>query len=186
MYKHCNTEDSARRQRQLEQCLLELMDEVPYSAITIGQICDQAGISRKSFYRYFDSKDGCFHALLDHTIMNGASYYMPDGGRDLTRPEFCIRICKYWQSQTSLLDALEKNGLSLQLLQRIVRYILEEEPDYARYMGVPQEYVMEHTVYNIGGLMGLILTWHHGGYEKSAEQMGTLLYQMAQGHKQGE
>ena len=83
-------------------------------------------------------------------------------------------------------DALEKNGLSLRLLQRIVRYILEEEPDYARYMGVPQEYVMEHAVYNIGGLMGLILTWHHGGYEKSAEQMGALLYQMTQGRKQGE
>ena len=49
MYKHCNTEDSARRQRQLEQYLLELMEDVPYSGITIGQICQQAGISRKSF-----------------------------------------------------------------------------------------------------------------------------------------
>ena len=51
MYKHCTTEESAQRQRQLEQCLLELMADTPYSAITIGQICQQAGISRKSFYR---------------------------------------------------------------------------------------------------------------------------------------
>ena len=77
MYKHCNTEESAYRQRQLEQSLLELMEDFPYKAITIGQICDQVGISRKSFYRYFDSKDGCLFALLDHTIMDGTGYYMP-------------------------------------------------------------------------------------------------------------
>lgn len=180
MYKHCNTEESARRQRQLEQCLLELMDEIPYSAITISQICDRLGVSRKSFYRYFDSKEGCLHALLDHTILNGTTNYIPDTGVALTASDFCTRICEYWRNQAPLLDALEKNGLSLQLLQRMVRCVLEEEPDYARYMGIPQDQVMEHIVYNIGGLMGLILTWHHGGYQKTAAQMGQILYRLTQ------
>ncbi len=182
MYKHCNTEESARRQRQLEQCLLELMEDIPYGAITISQICDQAGISRKSFYRYFDSKEGCLFALLDHTIMTGASYYMPEGSLDLSGIDFCIRICEYWQNQTQLLNALEKNSLSLQLLQRIVRYALTEESAYTRYLGIPQDHVMEHIVYNVGGLMGLILTWHHEGYQKTAAQMGKILYQLTQ-HK---
>ena len=89
MYKHCTTEESAHRQRQLEQNLLELMAEQPYSGITINQICDLAGISRKSFYRYFGSKDGCLHALLDHTIMDGAAYFTPDNGADLSQLAFC-------------------------------------------------------------------------------------------------
>ena len=180
MYKHCNTEESARRQRQLEQCLLELMEDIPYSSITISQICDQAGISRKSFYRSFDSKEGCLFALLDHIIMYGNSYYMPEGSQDFSGADFYIRICEYWQKQTPLLDALEKNRLSLNLLQRTVRYILEEEPEYARHMAIPQEYVMEHIVYYVGGLMGLILTWHHEGYQKTAAQMGQILYQLTQ------
>lgn len=178
MYKHCNTEDSARRQRQLEQCLLELMKENPYNSITIGQLCQHAGVSRKSFYRYFGSKDGCLHALLDHTIMDGAAYFTPDNGADLSQLAFCTRIFEFWQKQTTLLDVLEKNSLSLQLLQRIVRHILVEEPDYARFLGIPQNYVMEHVVYHIGGLMGLVLTWHHEGHPKSAEQMGQILYQL--------
>ena len=180
MYKHCNTEDSARRQRQLEQYLLELMEDVPYSGITIGQICQQAGISRKSFYRYFDSKDGCLFALLDHTIMDGASYYIPEAGRELLASQMCVLICEYWQKQTPLLDVLEKNGLSLHLLQRMVRYILVEEPDFSHYMGIPQDCVMEHAVYHVGGLMGLILTWHHEGYPKTVAQMGQILYQLSQ------
>ena len=183
MYKHCNTEESAHRQRQLEQCLLELMADTPYTGITIGQICKQAGVSRKSFYRYFDAKDDCLHALLDHVIMDGSSYYMSATDETVTGPEFCIRIFEYWQRQTALLNALEQNGQSLQILQRMIRYILEEEPEYARHMGIPDHSVMEHIVYTVSGIMGLVLTWHHGGYQKSAEQMGKLLYQMSQNRK---
>lgn len=178
MYKHCNTEDSARRQRQLEQCLLELMKENPYNSITIGQLCQHAGVSRKSFYRYFGSKDGCLHALLDHTIMDGFAYYMPENRIARFDLTVCTRIFEFWQQQTPLLDVLEKNSLSLQILQRTVRYILEEEPDYVRYMGISPDCLMEHAVYSVGGLMGLILTWHHEGYPKSAAQMGQILHQL--------
>lgn len=183
MYKHCNTEESAHRQRQLEQCLLELMAEIPFASITIGQICDLAGVSRKSFYRYFDSKDGCLHALLDHVIMDGSSYYMSESGQMQADLQFCTRIFEYWKRQTVLLDALERDGQSLQILQRMVRYILEEEPDYARYMGIRNDHVIEHIVYHIGGLMGLILTWHHEGYRKTTEQMGQFLYQLTHSRK---
>ena len=182
MYKHCNTEESVRRQRQLEQCLLELMADIPYANITVGQICDAAGLSRKSFYRYFDSKDGCLHALLDHVIMDGFSYYVSESA-EVTGSEFCVRIFEYWQRQAALLDVLESNGESLQLLQRMVRSILEEEPEYARYMGIPQNSLMEHIVFTVSGVMGLVLTWHHEGYPKTARQMGELLYQMAQNRK---
>ena len=181
MYKHCTTEESAHRQRQLEQYLLELMADHPYSNITIGQICDLAGVSRKSFYRYFDSKDGCLHALLDHVIMDGNAYYI--NAEDNSPPAFCIRIFEYWHRQTPLLDALEKNGQSLQLLQRIIRYILKEEPEYARYMNINNNSVMEHVVFTVSGVMGLVLKWHHEGYQKTAEQMGELLYQLTQNRK---
>ena len=180
MYKHCNTEDSARRQRQLEQCLLELMAEVPYSAITIGQICERCGISRKSFYRYFDSKDGCLHALLDHTFIEGATYYTPEADTEQFDIVLCNRIFEYWQKQTPLLDALEKNCQSLQIPQRLIRYILTEEPEYARYMGIAPSDMMEHVVFTVSGVMGLVLAWHHEGYQKTAAQMGELLYHMIQ------
>ena len=172
MYKHCNTEESAIRQRQLEQCLLALMEDLPYAQITIGLICEKAGLSRKSFYRYFDSKEGCLHALLDHTIIDGSAHYMPNSDTSPKELAFCIRFFEYWQQQTVLLNVLEKNSQSLQLLQRMIRYILEEEPEYGRYMGIAETDVMEHIVYSVGGSMGLVLTWHHSHYEKTAAQNG--------------
>ncbi len=178
MYKHCNTEEGALRQRQLEQCLLELMADRPLAQITISDICARAGISRKSFYRYFDSKDGCLHALLDHAIMDGTNYYLPEPGSANPDLLFCCRMFEYWKMQSPLLDAMERNGQSLQILQRMVRYVLDEEPHFARYMGISEQDLMEHVVYSVGGIMGLILSWHHEGHPKSPEQMGKLLHQM--------
>ena len=183
MYKDCNTEESARRQRQLEQCLLELMATAPYAGISVGQICELGGISRKSFYRYFDSKEGCLHALVDHAIMDVSSYCMADSAEDFSDPEFCAHIFEYWQQQTPLLDALDANDITILLIRRIIRYILTEEPDYARYMGIPQNSLTEHIVFTVSGVMSLVLTWHHSGYTKTAAQMGELLYQMIRQRK---
>ena len=37
--------------------------------ISVSDLCDRLNIPRKSFYRYFSSKDGALFALLDHTLM---------------------------------------------------------------------------------------------------------------------
>ena len=69
MYKLCKTEQSAQRQRELEQGLLKMMLQCRYEDISVSDLCDQLEIPRKSFYRYFSSKDGALYALLDHTMM---------------------------------------------------------------------------------------------------------------------
>ena len=63
MYKLCKTEQSAQRQRQLEEGLLTAMRTKRYEEISISDLCDQMGIPRKSFYRYFFGTDGALHAL---------------------------------------------------------------------------------------------------------------------------
>ena len=58
MYKQCQTEQSTARQRQLEQGLLQIMQKRHYDEISVSDLCEELGIPRKSFYRYFASKDG--------------------------------------------------------------------------------------------------------------------------------
>ena len=68
MYKICHTEESSRRQRELEAGLLEAMKNLPYEKITLTDLCRQLDIPRKSFYRYFPAKEDCLLALIDHTL----------------------------------------------------------------------------------------------------------------------
>ena len=59
MYKICHTEESSRRQRELEAGLLEAIKNFPYEKITLTELCPQLNIPRKSFYRYFPTKEDC-------------------------------------------------------------------------------------------------------------------------------
>ncbi len=175
MYKHCTTEESVSRQRQLEQCLMELMQTVPYTHITITHICDGAGISRKSFYRYFGSKDGCLCALLDHCIMEGAAYYLPENSDNSDVHTLYERFFTYWQRMQPLLDALAKNNLSLQLVERMMVNMEQEERDLHKFLGGIENDSTEQMLFFTSGVMGLVLSWHHGGFQKTAAQMAAIM-----------
>lgn len=178
MYKYCTTEESARRQRQLEQCLQELMMTVSYPQITVGDICTRAGIARKSFYRYFSSKDGCLFALLDHAIFDGASFYLPNHNDDQSVKFVYDRFFRYWSQQARLLDALERNAMSLHLVERMMEYTSREENEFRRFLPDRGQDAHERNIFYIGGIMTLVLDWHKSGYKKSVLQMSQILCEL--------
>lgn len=173
MYKHCTTEESALRQRQFEKCLLTLMNTVPYSSITIAQICQQLDVSRKSFYRYFGSKDGCLCALLDHCIIDGASYYLPEHYKQEQSHVLYERFFEYWKQMAPILDVLSRNNLSLLLVERMMHYVNQEEQDFHYYLGSSDSY--EQMLFMVSGIMGLVLNWHQRGFNKTSSQMASIL-----------
>jgi len=175
MYKHCATEESARRQRQLEQCLLELMLTENYDQITISHICDRAGISRKSFYRYFSSREGCLYALIDHAVFDGASYYLPNHNDDQSAQVIYERFFRYWKEKHALLDALVRNNLSLVLVEQMLDYIIREEQEFRIFFHERSEDIHEYNLFYIGGIMTLVLDWHRSGYQKSIPHMAKIL-----------
>lgn len=65
------TDKPIRRVQQVDQsvawlaeALLQLMQQRPYKNISISAIANRSGLSRRTFYRHFDTID----ALLDHVI----------------------------------------------------------------------------------------------------------------------
>ena len=178
MYKDCITEESVRRQRQLEQCLLDLMLTVPYNQITISDISDRAGISRKSFYRYFNSKEGCLYALIDHAIFDGAALYLPNHVDVHTLQSSHERFFRYWKEQHQLLDALTRNNLSLLLAERMLHYTVQEEREFHHLQTFSAVDYHERNLFYIGGVMSLMLEWHRSGFQKSVHQMSKILTEL--------
>ena len=174
MYRHCNTEESALRQKQLEQCLLEQMSSVPYSQITVSDICDRAGLSRKSFYRYFGSKEGCLTALIDHTIIDGASFYLSDQWQQSHR-SVCERFFLYWHEHAALLDALTRNEQRMLFCQRLMNHAFQEEHEIRALLGKSQNASYGRLTFMISGILGMLLSWHHQGFSLAAEEMADIL-----------
>lgn len=74
MYKICQTEKSLRRQRELENGFLDYLATVSFNQVTIAELCRHLQIPRKTFYRYFDTKEDILYALIDHRLADMDEY----------------------------------------------------------------------------------------------------------------
>lgn len=173
MYKMCKTAQSAARQHEIEQALLTCMRGKRYEEITVRELCDSIQLPRKAFYRYFESKDGALHALLDHTLADfghfGTEYYAT--GRRSLRGDLA-QFFLFWHTHRALLDALERNNLTGLLLDTAVHFPLRD-------MISPEKFLPEETAwmrtqvfrFAICGLMIQMLEWYRADFRESAEEM---------------
>ena len=181
MYKLCKSEQSARRQRQLEEGLLNAMLVQQYEDISISDLCDQMGVPRKSFYRYFASKDGALHALIDHRLMEyetrqGSVKIGGKNGVYLDLPWFF----EFWLEQRSLLEALDKSNLGGFLVDRVIAHSQQEQLlDFGdrKYHG-DRDFHNSAILFGVCGLMTLVIQWHRDGYRQSPTEMADITYKI--------
>lgn len=180
MYKLCKTEQSAIRQRKLEQGLLEAMAVKDYDEISISELCDRMAIPRKSFYRYFTGKDGALQALIDHTLMEFEEYaanYRQGKTRSIQLDLESFFL--FWIENKNLLDALARSGLSGILVNRAVSFALTDDVLPVRFLPNDKREMQRHiTMFGVCGLMSMVLNWHDTGYERTAEEMSRIAVRM--------
>ena len=171
MYKICHTEESSRRQRELEQGLLNRMSCQPYEKITLTELCREMQLPRKTFYRYFPTKDDCLLALIDHTLSDcndlALKGWPVTGTLD---PSVQLRFFAFWKEHTGFLDVIRDNGLSGLLLERTT-VMLDRMKENTESMG----FARDQVEYFIGyGLMITVLRWHHHGFPGSPEELAAV------------
>lgn len=173
MYKLCKTEQSARRQRQLEEGLLKAMEQHQYEDISISELCGDMGVPRKSFYRYFSSKDGALYALIDHTLMEFESFDRENHSRGKrTLQKDLERFFNFWQHHAPLISALEKSGLGGVLVQRAIDYALAEVVFPGRFLPGESRQTQNHVVmFGVCGLLAMMLQWHKGGFQTPVREL---------------
>lgn len=173
MYKLCKTEQSANRQRRLEEGLLQAMLTKHFDEISVSELCAQLDVPRKAFYRYFDSKEGALHALIDHTLLAYESFplvYSEGEKRTLIRE--LEQFFLFWIRQKALLDALQRSGLSGELIVRSIMQASTEVSVPKRFLKADEHEMQRHvTMFGICGLMSMVLQWHRGGYAEPAHFM---------------
>ena len=121
MYKICHTEASTRRQREMELGLLEAMGSQSYKEITLTALCEQLKVPRKTFYKYFPTKQDCLLALIDHTLAGCNDVALAGwSGGDTLDSHAELRFFQYWKENSVFLDAIRDNDL-----QNLLNYFNE-------------------------------------------------------------
>lgn len=172
MYKLCKSEQSAARQKQLEQGLLKAMLTQQYEDISISDLCDQMQIPRKSFYRYFSNKDGALFALLDHTLMEFEQ--SPPGLRGASNANALgdlERFFVFWYERKNLMEALVRNRLSGMLVERATNHALHERLMPAYLLSKDENSQHLAMTFAVCGLLSMVMQWHLNGYKETPVQM---------------
>ena len=174
MYKQCKTKQSAARQRNLEQQLLQMMASQRYEDISVSDLCRRVGIPRKSFYRYFASKDGALHGLLDHILLEYALSRPREKGERTLRKEM-ERFFQFWLRNKKLLDALKRSNLSGILMERAVVLALARDTGSS---GLTEEERRLRITFVACGLMSTVLSWHGEGFLRSPAELSAAAEQL--------
>lgn len=168
MYKICHTEESTRRQRALEAGFLTTLAHQSYEKLQLTDLCRELKIPRKTFYRYFPTKEDCLLALIDHTLAdcNDIALQGWNGSSELGR-EVQLRFFQYWWEQKNFLDVIRDNNLRYLLLDRTTVII-----DRMKENAATESFAQNQVEYFVGhGLMATVLRWHHFGFQSSPEEM---------------
>lgn len=171
MYKYCKTEQSFHRQRELEKGLLAMMEHQRFEEISVSDLCDRMGIPRKSFYRYFSSKEGALYALMDHTLMEFYDTGSIEGLRGGTPVGDLERLFSFWKEHRDLLEAIMRSDLFGMLVNRALMLAKQEKlmPGYVReWEDTLKDVAMSFAVC---GLLSMVFQWHREDYRIPTEQM---------------
>lgn len=180
MYKNCKTEASARRQREIEKCLLELMSIKRYEDITITELSDKMNMPRKAFYRYFDSKEDALYALIDHTMAEYSGFTVDksqDSNRSLRRE--LEEYFKFWISKQYLLNALDRSGLVGTLIERNISYPVKDVIMLEKFLPDEDRDISESIFkFAFSGLVYTMINWYRDGFATSTADMAKVACRM--------
>lgn len=179
MYKLCQTEKSYQRQREMEQGLLQLMLKRDYTDISVSDLCEYMQIPRKSFYRYFSSKDGALYALIDHKMADFFQMPQPDNDKSKSAAIGDLELFfVFWYENRDFLDALQRSGLSGILMERANAFALREGYVPKQFKAVPAQMRGIALSFAVCGLISMTLSWHHQGFLISPAEMTKLAINM--------
>jgi AcrR family transcriptional regulator len=171
-----------RSRRWLYDALLQLMKEKPFRDIQITEIADRAQVARPTFYLHYRSKEELLLSQVDVVFaefLNELSNTIAKGNYD--RQKYSILIFKYWERNAESLRMVMQAGLHEEFRERLRKYFALAISQLSTREGTPQadEQTAEFIIdFESGGAYQLMTRWIARGMPYSAEQMGSLFYQL--------
>lgn len=163
-----------RAQKHYTDSLLSMMQEKQYHDITIQEISERAGYDRRTYYRYFSSKEDILRLYCSHIL--GEMADMMHHEESLTFKSGIIAYFSFWEKHIDFLKLLQKSNLL---------HFLEDEQDnlFYHYVGVlvqpeiPQQLEQASPLskyafyFTSGGLWNTLVYWIKEEPQRTPEEM---------------
>ncbi|MBQ6293045.1 MAG: TetR/AcrR family transcriptional regulator [Lachnospiraceae bacterium] len=148
-------------QEYIITALLQLLHKKAFSQISVTELCRKAGVSRMSFYRYFESREDVLKKwcaqITDKFVAESGIHYRTD-----TLKQYFTTLFTHVLQYREMSFILRKNGLLWIVKDDIDRVFFET------YRGVYDEYKMSFIT---GGIFNAYTLWIENGLRETPEEL---------------
>lgn len=157
----------------ISMAIYQLMYRIPYHKISVKMICEQAGVSRMSFYRYYNTKEDIFINFSDERFAEFYELYMLN--KDISLEGFTKNIIHYFKKysrQIKILEKADKLSILITQFERYSSYLMNHVKSIGIFLDKDNPLVVP---YFAGGLFNVLVYWTKHNFKESEEDMAKYL-----------
>jgi AcrR family transcriptional regulator len=177
MYMTCKNKGntvSGKSKRWMENALLKLMETENYQEITIQEITDNAGLSRRTFYRNYSSKDEILEGCFCKIWMEYRSLIFQQ--TDLSLPNIARVFFTLMRTHLDFLSLVNRHQLLPFFLTKVDE-LLPPAFDIVKgdSISFSKESIQYALIFSSGGFMRILIRWINDGAQKQPEDMAVII-----------
>ena len=154
-----NGKIAEQSKEKIAKALLVTMKQYNFKEITITQIAQEANLSRKTFYRLFESKEDVMKYMFEELYIRCFTKIRALNIHHYWEVVQCY--FDFWEEHKNLLDIFKKNDLLPVLFDGAYKYSFQIF-EYVRSKEVAEEFsaMLPYLLaYSVGGMHSMILKW---------------------------
>lgn len=153
--------------------LIQLADQKPFSAITVSELTERAGVSRMAYYRNYTSKEDVFRIYMDEIV---TSFKKDMEGRKKSRTygeyDNVLHCFQYFAKYKEFIKCITGIGMERLLIDALNSYLLDMYCAEGEY-SVEKYYLLQAY---IGSLLTVYMAWLEGGEKEPIEFLAGIIY----------
>lgn len=166
-----NNPSALRSMEWIRNALLHLLEQEKYDRITIKEICQQADLSRQTFYQIFSSKEEViqYHfSTLFHAFEQERDSIQND-----TIPQIAHHFFSFFYEHQDFIHILIANNLTFLLEQQFEVYL--RKIDLFRNINDKEPHGDYTTAYIAGALTQVLIHWFQHSFDLSVDALSRLV-----------
>lgn len=169
-----------RTRKWLQESLLSLMSEKPFSKISIAEITDQAQVSRPTFYLHYHNKEEVLEDYLDSMYKNFMNDMQPFLD-SIIQGKMAIKFFEQIGDQAVFLKSLINSEVSSLVMNKLHRYcydVIKESFKQAPYVPI-EDTTWDFVIASIAGsVYAMSIQWLQADMPYTPKEMGELIMRL--------
>lgn len=165
--------------KAIRSCFLQMLKKQPIEKISVGELCEKAGINRSTFYRHYTDiynllesiVDECFHELFSDPVSSAEA----GGSFEELGYASILHVCEVAERKKALYRQLlfgRTNTTLSELLIEATTQLYLSAHEASHY--VPTEEAILHYRFLAYGIVGLWMSWLKDDCKSPKEQVATV------------